>query len=476
VYASVTMKPSFQLVPGESVFTIGSCFAREIERELVAQGFDLPMTKVSVPRHEANSAVANDILNKYIAHSMANELRWALDPNAHFPEQGFLELEDGMWHDPHMVHNLLPATRARVQERRNEVMEACQAARTTRVFIITLGLAEAWFDKHIGLYLNGAPPAAALSRYPDRFEMHVLSYQDIQDSLEDIHALLRQFGHPDFRILITVSPVPFKATFSGHDAITANTYSKAVQRAAVEAFVLKHPNVDYFPSFETVTMSERSASFMPDNIHVQREVVGRIVRQVVTTFLPGHQVATEEPAAAVSSAAAAPAAAAATADPVALYRRAVELARAADYVTASNILRNVCESFGDAASGVRADEFRLMFGVCLLRAKQTPAGEVEVRRSVELNPDNPRARYKHGLALARLKRPEDAIVAFNEAIRLDPNSAEFRWRLGVELLRVGDNAGALASTHHALRLDPGHAAAQRALAEMTASVEPSVKA
>src|SRR6185503_12468341 len=98
-----------------------------------------------------------------------------------------------------------------------------------RIVVITLGLAEAWFDHETGLYLNTAPPLQATNRNPDRFSLDVLDYEDILSALERIYGLLSAHGHPDVKVLITVSPVPFKATFSGQDAITANTYSKAVQ-------------------------------------------------------------------------------------------------------------------------------------------------------------------------------------------------------------------------------------------------------
>ena len=83
---------------------------------------------------------------------------------------------------------------------------------------------------------------------------------EILEELEAIHALLSAHCLPDFKMLATVSPVPLQATFRPEDVMTANAYSKAVQRAALEAFVLRHNNVDYFPSFETVTLTDRRKS------------------------------------------------------------------------------------------------------------------------------------------------------------------------------------------------------------------------
>lgn len=45
-------KPSFKLEPGASIFTIGPCFARNIEEVLLPLGFKLPTASFSVPKSE----------------------------------------------------------------------------------------------------------------------------------------------------------------------------------------------------------------------------------------------------------------------------------------------------------------------------------------------------------------------------------------------------------------------------------------
>ncbi len=80
--------------------------------------------------------------------------------------------------------------------------------------------------------------------------------------------------------------MPFKATFTGEDALTANTYSKAVQRAACQAFVAAHDNVDYFPSFEIVSLSKRELVYERDNVHIGASTVAYIVDNVLTQYAP----------------------------------------------------------------------------------------------------------------------------------------------------------------------------------------------
>ncbi len=46
------LTPSFQLRPRTKVFTIGSCFARNIEEHLHRLGFRIPMLDFRVPQEE----------------------------------------------------------------------------------------------------------------------------------------------------------------------------------------------------------------------------------------------------------------------------------------------------------------------------------------------------------------------------------------------------------------------------------------
>jgi hypothetical protein len=70
------------------------------------------------------------------------------------------------------------------------------------------------------------------------------------------------------KILLTVSPVPLTKTFTNEDAVVANSYSKSVLRVCAQELKERHPEVDYFPSFEIVSSCGLD-SFKEDNIHVR---------------------------------------------------------------------------------------------------------------------------------------------------------------------------------------------------------------
>src|SRR5215210_4555964 len=84
------------------------------------------------------------------------------------------------------------------------------------VLILTLGVIEVWYDREAGCYLNLAP-FEAMPLHPERYECHMMSVSDTVHALQDLEALLVRYCRADFRIIVTVSPVPLNLTFSGAD-------------------------------------------------------------------------------------------------------------------------------------------------------------------------------------------------------------------------------------------------------------------
>jgi hypothetical protein len=146
---------------------------------------------------------------------------------------------------------------------------------------VTLGLVEVWRDLDADTYLNTTPPPAAIASYPGRYEFYVSNFAENFANLERIHDLLRRFGHPDTKIIVTVSPVPLMVTFTQQDIIVANTYSKSLLRTAAQEWAAAHDNVHYFPSYEIVMNSARDAAWLEDLRHVQ----GRLVNHIMDIFL-----------------------------------------------------------------------------------------------------------------------------------------------------------------------------------------------
>lgn len=419
--AKVTFQPSFQLSPGEMIFTAGSCFARNIEKRFAQLGFEMPACALSLPAEERASETDNDFLNKYPPQSILNEFRWALDPAAAYPETGFLQLGPDQWHDAHSAPNLKPASIERVRERRAMVLGLYRQIPACRVVVITLGLIEAWFDEETGHYLNGAPPAVAAQAQPSRFRLDVLTVDEVCDTLEQIHDLLARFGHPDFRLLLTVSPVPLRNTFTGKDAITANSYSKSVLRAATEVFVHGHPRVDYFPSYEIVTHTLQSSAFIQDNRHVTPQVVNVIVDRVVKAYCPAlDKIGDERPIAPPRA------------------PRAIRTAiRTRDYARAAELYGALELKRRYELAGYDEFSYRLDYGRILLRGGAIAEAQTQLARAVHLAPASAAATHQLARALARLQRPLEAEEHFRRAAELAPDSSEFRLALSNQLCELG---------------------------------------
>jgi hypothetical protein len=274
--------PRFRFEPGCRVFTIGSCFARNIEEHLTE--YDVPTRRFSVPKQEWPHR-PNGLLNEYNAGTIAQRIERALAGRA-APRETLVPHEGGL------ADLLLPSashsravTQERALERREEIDAIYRELLLADIVIVTLGLVEAWFDSLTESYLNRMPPTEAIRADPNRFSLHVM---DVDEAHPLLDAAFRKLTERGQKILLTVSPVPLTATFSEECAVVANSFSKAVLRVCAYRLAAGLPGVDYFPSYEMV-MSRGLATFSVDNVHVQ----DAFVHEIVQTMLDSYEVRPE---------------------------------------------------------------------------------------------------------------------------------------------------------------------------------------
>ena len=281
------ISPGFKLQPEDKVFAIGSCFARGIEWALLGEGMEVLSRAVEFDSFPAiNDELKLGFTNKYNTFSIYNDLRWALDPNAEFPRNSVVNLGNGTFYDPHTNPALRPGDLNETLRRRKLIRSVTRRISKCRVVVITLGLVEVWRDKAANVFINQVIPDMH-RLYSDRYELHVTNFGDNLSNLEGIHALLRQFGHHDVRIIVTVSPVPLMATFSGEDVVVANTYSKSLLRAVAQEWAAKYGNVHYFPSYEIVQNSDPRLTWEEDRRHVKGQVVQHIMKLFLRNYFSG---------------------------------------------------------------------------------------------------------------------------------------------------------------------------------------------
>ena len=277
------IRPKFTFEPGCRVFTIGSCFARNIEEHLA--GYDVPTRRFTAPKHEWPHR-PNGLLNEYNAGTIAQRIERALTGHP-------APSETVVPHDGGVVDLLLPSARGtrsvtpeRALQRREEIDTIYRELPQADIVIVTLGLIEGWYDSFTGSYLNRMPPTDTIREEPDRYSLHVMDVDEAHSLLDDAFRRLAERGQ---KILLTVSPVPLTATFSEECAIVANSFSKAVLRVCAQRLANTISAVDYFPSYEMV-MSSGLTRFSRDNVHVQ----DGLVREIVFTMLAHYEAKPEQ--------------------------------------------------------------------------------------------------------------------------------------------------------------------------------------
>lgn len=243
------------------VLALGSCFARNFTLWLAEHGFNraFPNSPYNALLH-FNSDFESPAV-------VAQQFRWAFDE---------LDPASLLWIDKN--RHLVAAT----EEGKREVRATLEQ---TDVLVLTLGLSEIWYDN-----LSDEPLWRALTE--DTFDpgRHVFRVETVEQTLEWLETIerIRNTHLPRLKIIFTVSPIPLKTTFRPVSAITANSVSKAILRAALDQFLRRHEAVlhkslFYFPAYEFVT-NYFIEPFREDNRHLSPLVPGTIISFFVKHF------------------------------------------------------------------------------------------------------------------------------------------------------------------------------------------------
>jgi len=199
-------------------------------------------------------------------------------------EEFLVPESEGLYIDT-QLHTNVAVSLERGIERRAQVRELYRSAiKDCRVIVVTLGLIEAWFDSDSGRYLNETPLSKMVRNNSGRFQFEVLSPENTIDTVLETLRIMKANGHPEQRVLLTVSPVPLQRTFTADDVIVANTYSKAVLRVAAHKAVSALDWVNYYPSFESVTLSHPNVAWEDDLVHVRNEAIFANVQRMLALY------------------------------------------------------------------------------------------------------------------------------------------------------------------------------------------------
>lgn len=283
-FVSPEVHPLFKFRKNDTVFTIGSCFARNIEQNLFNLGMRMPTLAFNFPNQDGRPRA---VLNTYTPVCLYQVIKWASELYQGNNEAFYKcmpEYTEGNYMD-YFLSSSVPVDYDTATERRKVLIDLYMKLFDSDIVVITLGHIEAWWDSKEKCYMNNTPNLRYASKNKNRFFLHLNTYDVVYDMLKKMFDLLVSVGNNEKKILITVSPVSLNTTFTGEDILIANNISKSTLRAAVGKIVYEYDNVDYFPSYEMVTMTEDNYVYDNDGIHVSRYFVSKIVSKLIDDFV-----------------------------------------------------------------------------------------------------------------------------------------------------------------------------------------------
>jgi hypothetical protein len=287
------VEPRFTLTTADKVATAGSCFAQHIARALTTSGFNYYVAEPS-----DDNAFSARYGNIYTARQLVQLFDRAY--GRFIPHDRCWLRPDGRLVDPFRPQINAAGFETAVdvdQSRERHLAAVRRMFEELDVFVFTLGLTEAWRSRVDGAVYPVAPGVVAGEFDAHRHEFVNFSAPDVTRDLQAfVDRLLRV--NPRARMILTVSPVPLKATYEPRHVLVATTYSKSVLRVAAEEMRGRHPMCEYFPSFEIITGAHARGAYFDDDLRTVRPAgVAHVMRVFLSHYAPERPVVPDELAA-----------------------------------------------------------------------------------------------------------------------------------------------------------------------------------
>ena len=268
------------LTSATPIGSAGSCFALRIAHQLQSWGYNyvieeddlppgFPVDRLASTSYRMAPARMGTLFNVPSMRQMVERAFGVMQP------EKILVQDDRRLVDPFRsiqpLYNDLAGFSGDYQQH-NEALR--RALLKCEVFVLTLGLTEAWRFAHSGEYASLSPWRID----PSLLRPHQLSVAENVAELERLFEVYTKF-RPGIKLIVSVSPVPLNKTFStSQHVVAANALSKATLRVAADEFCRNHSGqAFYFPSYEVV-MSCTREPWESDMRHVSPAAVGRVMK------------------------------------------------------------------------------------------------------------------------------------------------------------------------------------------------------
>jgi hypothetical protein len=267
----------------------GSCFAFEIAKYFQQEGYsyviternDNPYSGLDVDDYTPGDEIAKFCANYGILFNTPSFCQLA---EKAFGLKSFNKLlfksETGHYFDPYRENIRFASSEKYLADYELHINAVKQAFLQCKVFVITLGLNECW----------ELQDGTVMSRNPKENMFHLVKHKTLTVD-ENVNNIQRFFDiikmhNPDFKLIISVSPVPFLATGRADEQhiISANCHSKAVLRVVADQLVASNDDMYYLPSYELVTECDNDA-WEIDTRHVKSATVAKVVTMFKAIFV-----------------------------------------------------------------------------------------------------------------------------------------------------------------------------------------------
>lgn len=271
------------------IASAGSCFAFEIAKVLQQQGFnyviseraDDPESGVLVDGYQAGDKYVKFSANFGILFNTPSLLQLAQKAFAtrNF-NQYLVKLENNLYTDPYRENVFFKSKKAYIEDYPGHIAAIKNTLLNSKAFIFTAGLNECW-QMADGTVISRNPKAG----FNHLIQHRTLTVAENVEYIKEFYHLVKRHN-PDFKLILTLSPVPLLATGRAdtHHIIEANTHSKAVLRVALDQVVSELEDAYYLPSYELVTECTESP-WTEDHRHVTPDTVNKVVKLFKEMFV-----------------------------------------------------------------------------------------------------------------------------------------------------------------------------------------------